>query len=203
MDVGIQGERIAAVALPGTLEVEAARTIDATGRIVLPGGIEPHTHIGIPVPREWSGIPDAMTQPPEAASRAAAFGGVTTFIDFAGELPITPGATPSTEPIMQQLEDRKNVFTGHSYTDFAFHFIMAGNVPPNMIGEIGEAIQGRGSQLQNLHHVSRRPMPLRPSVGYLRAGSQARRYHGRPCRGRRRRNLHDGQARKGEERSGP
>ena len=142
LDVGIQGERIAAVALPGTLNVEAGRTIDATGKIVLPGGIEPHTHIGIPVPREWSGIPDAMTQPPEAASRAAAFGGVTTFIDFAGELPIAPGATPSTEPIMQQLEDRKNVFTGHTYTDYAFHFIMAGNVPPNMIGEIGEAIQG-------------------------------------------------------------
>ena len=75
LDVGIQGERIAAVALPGTLNVEAARTIDATGKIVLPGGIEPHTHIGIPVPREWSGIPDAMTQPPEAASRAAADNG--------------------------------------------------------------------------------------------------------------------------------
>ena len=37
------------------------------------------------------GIPDVMTQPPEAASRAAAFGGVTTIIDFAGDLSLQPG----------------------------------------------------------------------------------------------------------------
>ncbi len=141
MDIGVQGERIAAVALPGTLEVEAARTIDAAGKIVLPGGIEPHTHIGIPVPEVWAGKSEVITQPPEAASRAAAFGGVTTFIDFSGELPITPGETPSTEPIMEQVEKRKNAFTGHSYTDFAYHHILAGDVSHHTIGEIREAIQ--------------------------------------------------------------
>ena len=73
-DVGIQGEQIAVVASPGALEVEARRTIDASGKIVLPGGIEPHTHIGIPVPEFWAGRPEVFTQPPEAASRAAAFG---------------------------------------------------------------------------------------------------------------------------------
>jgi dihydropyrimidinase len=141
LDVGIQGERIAAVALPGTLEVETGRTIDATGKIVLPGGIDPHTHIGIPVPQTWAGRPEVVTQPPEAASRAAAFGGVTTFIDFAGNLSITPGEAPSTDPIMKQVEERRNAFAGHSYTDFAFHFILAGAVSPGIIGEIGEAIQ--------------------------------------------------------------
>jgi len=141
MDVGIQGEKIAAVALPGALEVEARRTIDATGKVVIPGGIEPHTHIGIPVPEVWAGRPEVVTQPPEAASRAAAFGGVTTFIDFAGSLPITPGAAPSSEPIMRQIEERRNAFVRHSYTDFAFHFIMAGAVPPSIIGQMGEAIQ--------------------------------------------------------------
>ena len=40
MDVGIQGEQIAVVALPGALDVEARRTIDASGKILLPGGIE-------------------------------------------------------------------------------------------------------------------------------------------------------------------
>ena len=57
LDVGIQGERIAALALPGSLEVGAGRTIDATGKIVLPGGIEPHAHIGIPVPEVWARPP--------------------------------------------------------------------------------------------------------------------------------------------------
>ena len=141
LDVGIQGGVIAAMTWPGTLDVEALRIIDAAGKIVLPGGIEPHTHIGIPVPRVWAGRSEVITQPPEAASRAAAFGGVTTFIDFAGNLPITPGETPSTNPIMQQVEERRNAFAGHSYTDFAFHYIMAGAVPPETIGQIGEAIQ--------------------------------------------------------------
>ena len=115
MDVGVQGERIAALALPGTLEVEARRTIDAGGKVLLPGGIEPHTHIGIPVPETWAGRSEVLTQPPEAASRAAAFGGVTTFVDFSGEL---PGSQPSTDPIMLRLEKRREAFTGHSYTDF-------------------------------------------------------------------------------------
>jgi hypothetical protein len=36
-EIGIQGEKIVAVALPGTLAAEAARTLDATGKIVVPG----------------------------------------------------------------------------------------------------------------------------------------------------------------------
>ena len=138
MDVGVQGERIAALALPGTLEVEARRTIDAGGKVLLPGGIEPHTHIGIPVPETWAGRSEVLTQPPEAASRAAAFGGVTTFVDFSGEL---PGSQPSTDPIMLRLEKRREAFTGHSYTDFSYHHILAGAVSHTTVGEIREAIQ--------------------------------------------------------------
>ena len=141
MDVGIQGDQIAFVAAPGSFQVEAKRTIDANGKIVLPGGIEPHTHIGIPVPKVWAGRSEVITQPPEAASRAAAFGGVTTLVDFAGSLAITPGEIPSVDPIMKQVEERRSAFAGHSYTDFAFHFILAGEVAPSTIGEIGEAIQ--------------------------------------------------------------
>src|SRR6058998_1812407 len=85
-DVGIQNGTIVAVASPGSLPTEAARVIEAQGNIVLPGGIEPHAHIAIPVPENWAGQPEVMTQPPEAASCAAAFGGVTTIIDFAGNL---------------------------------------------------------------------------------------------------------------------
>ena len=39
-DVGVQGEQIVAVALPGVLPEEGATVIDATGRIVVPGGVE-------------------------------------------------------------------------------------------------------------------------------------------------------------------
>jgi dihydropyrimidinase len=74
MDIGVQGEKIAALGWPGTLS-GGDRTIDARGKIVVPGGIEPHAHINIPVPEMWAGKPDVMTQPPEAATRAGAFWG--------------------------------------------------------------------------------------------------------------------------------
>ena len=140
-DVGVEGGRIVAVAWPGTLPGEAGRVIDARGKVVLPGGIEPHAHIGIPVPERWAGRPEVMTQPPEAASRAAAFGGVTTVIDFAGDLNPNPGANSRPESIMRVVEERRNVFHGHAYTDFAFHYILAGQVAPEVIGQIGEAVQ--------------------------------------------------------------
>ena len=141
VDVAIQDGKIVALAHPGVLEAEVKRVIDATGKIVLPGGIEPHTHIGIPVPEKWAGRPEVFTQPPEAATRAAAFGGVTTLLDFAGALPVTSDDPVSTDPIMRQLESRRQAFAGHSYTDFAYHYILAGAVSPRTIGEIGESIQ--------------------------------------------------------------
>ena len=55
MDVGIEGEKIVAVSTLGILGSETAMVIDATGKIVLPGGIEPHTHINVPVPDYWAG----------------------------------------------------------------------------------------------------------------------------------------------------
>ena len=141
LDIGVQGEKIVALGSPDTLTSNAGRVIDAVGKIVVPGGIEPHAHISIPVPEQWSGKPDVMTQPPEAASRAAAFGGVTTIVDFAGDLTLTPDPRASRVPIAQAIERRRAVFRGHSYTDFAFHYILAGEVAPQTVGEIGEAIQ--------------------------------------------------------------
>src|SRR5262249_22643921 len=141
MDIGIQGEKIVAVGWPGTLAADAAKVIDARGKIVIPGGIEPHAHIGIPVPAQWSGNPDVMTQPPEAASRAAAFGGVTTIIDFAGNLDLEGTGGTQRLSILQMLEQRRDVFHTHSYTDFTFHYILAGEVASEEIGQISEAIQ--------------------------------------------------------------
>src|SRR6058998_1309208 len=141
LDVGVHGEKIVALGAPGTLTEDAGRVVDAGGKIVVPGGIEPHAHISIPVPEQWSGRPDVMTQPPEAASRAAAFGGVTTIVDFAGDLTLTPDPHARRVSIAEAVERRRAVFRGHAYTDFAFHYILAGEVAPQTVGEIGEAIQ--------------------------------------------------------------
>ena len=62
-DVGVQGEKIEAVTLPGVLGDEVARTIDAAGKIVVPGGIEAHAHAAANVqpgaPESVSGTPNA------------------------------------------------------------------------------------------------------------------------------------------------
>ena len=146
LDVGISGEHIVAVGQPGTLSAAAGRVIDATGKIVLPGGIEPHAHIGIPVPPDWTGQPDVMTQPPEAASRAAAFGGVTTIIDFAGDLSRKALRGERRRPLLDVLERRRTVFRDHCYTDFAFHYMLAGECGHQAAGQIAEALQeGVGS----------------------------------------------------------
>src|SRR5713226_490019 len=44
-DVGVQGERIAVLAEPGSLPSDAAKVINAAGLVVVPGGVEPHTHL--------------------------------------------------------------------------------------------------------------------------------------------------------------
>jgi dihydropyrimidinase len=75
-DVLIDGGRIAEVAagLPAT---SADRVIDARGMLVLPGGIDVHTHLDMP----FGGTVSADDF--ETGTRAAAFGGTTTLIDFA------------------------------------------------------------------------------------------------------------------------
>ena len=68
-----------AVTEPGVLVGEVGRVIDASGMVVVPGGIEPHAHIAAPI----IGHGDGRTAPPEQVSRAALFGGTTTLLDFA------------------------------------------------------------------------------------------------------------------------
>ena len=139
MHVGVQGERIAALLDAGLDPPAAARTIDASGMIVLPGGIEPHAHISERVQREWAGRPNVYTQPPEDATRAAAFGGVTTVLDFAA-LARPRGDDAPPPSILDALETRRAQFAGHSYIDFAFHCFLFFAVPPEIIAQIGDAI---------------------------------------------------------------
>ena len=80
LDVLIDGETIVAMYAPGQTAaqgVTADVTLDATGQYVIPGGIDAHTHMELP----FGGTNASDTF--ETGSRAAAWGGVTTIIDFA------------------------------------------------------------------------------------------------------------------------
>ncbi|MCX4820319.1 dihydropyrimidinase [Streptomyces sp. NBC_01142] len=79
-DVLIEDGRIAALAAHGTTAAEswtADRTIDATGKYVIPGGVDAHTHMELPFGGTFAS--DSF----ETGTRAAAWGGTTTIIDFA------------------------------------------------------------------------------------------------------------------------
>jgi dihydropyrimidinase len=82
-DVLVDGETIRAVLAPGSellgvdLERSVDTVIDATGKYVIPGGIDAHTHMELP----FGGT--AASDTFETGTRAAAWGGTTTIIDFA------------------------------------------------------------------------------------------------------------------------
>ena len=128
-DVAVQGERIVAVAAPGALTDDVSRVIDATGMIVVPGGIEPHAHISAPI----MGHGDLRTAPPEQVSRAALFGGTTTLLDFAIQY---PGID-----IPQAIQERTGVWQGNSYADYSHHLMLLGAIPPEIIGSLHEAVE--------------------------------------------------------------
>jgi dihydropyrimidinase len=73
-DVFVEGERITLIG--ESLDVEADRVIDATGKYVLPGCVDPHTHLDMPFGGTVT-IDDV-----ESGQRAAAFGGTTCHVDF-------------------------------------------------------------------------------------------------------------------------
>jgi dihydropyrimidinase len=108
-DVGISGGRIAAI---GTnLPVEnAGNVIEARGRLVMPGGIDVHTHLDMP----FGGTTSADDF--ESGTVAAAFGGTTTLIDFAIQY---KGQT-----LRQAYDTWMKKASGKAVIDYSFHCII-------------------------------------------------------------------------------
>ena len=107
-DVLTDGELIAAVA--PALAADADRTFDATGRYVIPGGIDVHTHLDMPY--------GAFTTSDdfESGTVAAAFGGTTTIVDFAVQ---DRGAS-----LHRAVETWKAKARGKAAVDYGLHVIV-------------------------------------------------------------------------------
>jgi dihydropyrimidinase len=73
-DIYIEGETVKAIGLD--LQMQADNEIDASGKLVMPGGIDPHVHLEMPF------MGTSSSDNYETGTRAALFGGTTTVIDF-------------------------------------------------------------------------------------------------------------------------
>ncbi|MBI4182366.1 MAG: amidohydrolase family protein [Proteobacteria bacterium] len=132
-DVAIAGGKIAALSAPGTFaDKSAKRVIDARGKIVMPGGVDPHVHCLWPTPGP-EGQGASFSEPPEVVSRAALHGGTTTIIDFA--------VWNRGETLEQTIARRNQDWFGKTYCDFAYHVMLQGKVPPETLGQLAEVIQ--------------------------------------------------------------
>ncbi len=107
-DIFIEGEKISTIGK--NLAVKADEVIDATGKLVIPGGIDPHTHFDMP----FGGTNSADDF--ESGTLAAAFGGTTTVVDFAIQ---TKG-----ESTLKGLDTWHAKAEGKASIDYAFHMIV-------------------------------------------------------------------------------
>jgi dihydropyrimidinase len=111
-DVLVDGERVAALLAPGSgLSTGADRILDATGKYVIPGGVDGHTHMEMPFGGTYAS--DTF----ETGTRAAAWGGTTTIIDFAIQ---RPGET-----LREGLDAWHAKAQGNCAVDYGFHMIIS------------------------------------------------------------------------------
>jgi dihydropyrimidinase len=111
-DVLIDGETIAQIGRDlDSTGVTADQTIDATGKYVIPGGIDAHTHMELPFGGTFA--KDTF----ESGTRAAAFGGTTSIIDFAVQ--------GKGQALREGLDTWMAKAEGNVVTDYGFHMIMS------------------------------------------------------------------------------
>jgi dihydropyrimidinase len=124
-DVAILDGKIAAIAqsLPRD---GAGRLLDARNKYVMPGGIDVHTHLDMP----FGGTTSADDF--ESGTRAAAFGGTTTLIDFAIQY--------KGQPLRAAFDAWMQKASAKATTDYAFHCIVT-DLPAARIEEMGELVR--------------------------------------------------------------
>ncbi|MCQ0025267.1 dihydropyrimidinase [Streptomyces somaliensis DSM 40738] len=113
-DVLVEDGRIAALAAHGSAVAAAwtaDRTIDATGRYVIPGGVDAHTHMELPFGGTFA------SDDFESGTRAAAWGGTTTIVDFAVQ---SAGHT-----LREGLDAWHAKADGRCAVDYAFHMVLS------------------------------------------------------------------------------
>jgi dihydropyrimidinase len=122
-DVLIEDGKVAVIG--NKLEMETDRTLDASGKLVIPGGIDPHTHMELPF-GGTSASDDFRT-----GTIAAAHGGTTTIIDFAVQY--------HGESLIQAVDNWHKKAEGKTAIDYGFHLITT-DLPDERVPEMRQLI---------------------------------------------------------------
>ena len=126
-DVYIEGETVSAVGR--SLKVQADTTIDATGLLVMPGGIDPHVHLDMPFMGTFS------SDTHETGTRAALFGGTTTVIDFVLQR--------QGHSLKEALAEWNGRARGNAVGDYSFHMAVTDFNDSTRL-EIRDMVEGEG-----------------------------------------------------------
>jgi dihydropyrimidinase len=118
-DVYVEGEKVHTIGKD--LKVPADEVIDATGKLVIPGGIDPHTHLDMP----FGGTTSADDF--ESGTIAAAFGGTTCLVDFAIQ--------SKGESTLKGLDAWHAKAEGKATVDYGFHMIVT-DMPDERLPEM-------------------------------------------------------------------
>jgi dihydropyrimidinase len=124
-DVLVDGERIAQIGASLGSTVTADEIIDVNGRYVIPGGIDVHTHMELPFGGTFA--KDTF----ETGTRAAAFGGTTTIVDFAVQ--------SRGKSLREGLDAWHAKAEGNAVTDYGFHMIMS-DVNDDTLAEMDQLV---------------------------------------------------------------
>lgn len=120
-DVLIEGEKVVALLSRETTTPSVDQVIDASDRLVFPGSVDAHTHMEIPFGAATS--KDTF----ETGTRAAAWGGTTTIIDFPIQM--------KGDSLIGSFEETMAKASGNSVVDFGFHQIV-GDVNEQSLQEL-------------------------------------------------------------------
>ncbi len=127
-DVYVEGETIKAIGRG--LENKADQVVDAAGKYILPGAIDPHTHLAMPFMGTHS------QDDYQSGTVAAACGGTTTVVDF--------DLQQKGESLGEALERKKGIAEGKAVVDYSLHPAVV-DPRPEVIEEVKKAVQEYGT----------------------------------------------------------